>query len=264
MAQGESHAGGRVRRAVLGAARTVAARASRAVPARSDARTLTVPAEAGTRVLAAATRRTGGSATRSTAKKSTAKQTTAKQTAAKKTAAKKSTATQAPAKKTTAKKTTAKKSTAKKSAAKAPAKSTAKKSAARTPAHRLAVRHDESPWTRAELSEVRTELEDEVRRLREELDLAEHEIDDMLRDGGDGAGDDPADAGSKTFEREHEMSLANNTRDMLVQAERALARIDNGTYGICENCGNPIGKARLQVFPRATLCMTCKTREERR
>ena len=128
----------------------------------------------------------------------------------------------------------------------------------------MVVRADEDPWTRKELAEVRAELNDEVRRLRAELDLAEHDIDDMLRDAGDGAGDDPADAGSKTFEREHEMSLANNTRDMLMQAERALARIDNGTYGICENCGNPIGKARLQVFPRATLCMTCKQREERR
>ena len=128
----------------------------------------------------------------------------------------------------------------------------------------LVVRADEEPWTKAELGQVRSELEDEVRRLREELDLAEHDIDDMLRDAGDGAGDDPADAGSKTFEREHEMSLANNTRDMLMQAERALGRIDNGTYGVCENCGNPIGKARLQVFPRATLCMTCKQREERR
>jgi len=128
----------------------------------------------------------------------------------------------------------------------------------------LVVRADEDPWTKGELNGVRTELRDEVRRLRDELDMAEHEIDDMLRDSGDGAGDDAADAGSKTFEREHEMSLANNTRDMLVQAERALARIDNGTYGVCENCGNPIGKARLQVFPRATLCMTCKQREERR
>jgi DnaK suppressor protein len=128
----------------------------------------------------------------------------------------------------------------------------------------LVVRHDEDPWTKAELDEVRRELEEEVHRLRDELDLAEHDIDDHLRDAGDGAGDDPADAGSKTFEREQEMSLANNTRDMLTQAERALARIANGTYGICENCGNPIGKARLQVFPRATLCMTCKQREERR
>jgi DnaK suppressor protein len=128
----------------------------------------------------------------------------------------------------------------------------------------MVVRADEKPWTKAELAGVRKDLEDEVRRLRSELDLAEHEIDDMLRDSGDGAGDDAADAGSKTFEREHEMSLANNTRDMLVQAEHALARIDNRTYGVCENCGNPIGKARLQVFPRATLCMTCKQREERR
>ncbi len=128
----------------------------------------------------------------------------------------------------------------------------------------LVVGADERPWTAKELDEVRGELAEEVRRLRSELDLAEHDIDDMLRDAGDGAGDDPADAGSKTFEREHEMSLANNTRDMLAQAERALARIENGTYGICENCGNPIGKARLQVFPRATLCMTCKQREERR
>jgi DnaK suppressor protein len=51
---------------------------------------------------------------------------------------------------------------------------------------------------------------------------------------------------------------------LLSQVERALQRLDNGTYGICENCGNPIGKARLQAFPRATLCVTCKQREERR
>jgi RNA polymerase-binding protein DksA len=178
-----------------------------------------------------------------------------------------------PAPMTTAQKAAAKKAVeegvpieaAKKQAAKVPAARKAR-TPAKTPAapQALVVRADEEPWTKQELGEVRAELQDEVRRLRDELDLAEHEIDDMLRDSGDGAGDDAADAGSKTFEREHEMSLANNTRDMLVQAERALGRIENGTYGICENCGNPIGKARLQVFPRATLCMTCKQREERR
>jgi RNA polymerase-binding protein DksA len=175
--------------------------------------------------------------------------------------------------------TTAQKAAAKKAVEEGVPIAAAKKQAAEVPAARkaappskkapaapqaLVVRADEEPWTKKELDEVRAELQDEVRRLRDELDLAEHEIDDMLRDSGDGAGDDAADAGSKTFEREHEMSLANNTRDMLVQAERALGRIENGTYGICENCGNPIGKARLQVFPRATLCMTCKQREERR
>jgi DnaK suppressor protein len=133
-----------------------------------------------------------------------------------------------------------------------------------TAASRLVVRQDEAPWTTEELSEVRSELTGDVARLRGEISMAESELADLLRDAGDGAGDDQADAGSKTFEREHEMSLANNTRDMLAQAEHALQRIDDGTYGICESCGNPIGKARLQAFPRATLCVSCKQREERR
>ena len=51
---------------------------------------------------------------------------------------------------------------------------------------------------------------------------------------------------------------------VLAQTERALARIDDGTYGVCESCGNPIGKMRLMAFSRATLCMSCKQREERR
>ncbi len=72
-----------------------------------------------------------------------------------------------------------------------------------------------------------------------------------MRDSGDGAGDDQADAGAKTFEREQEISLANNSREMLEQNEHALERLDNGTYGICESCGNPIGKLRLQA------CSSC-------
>ena len=78
------------------------------------------------------------------------------------------------------------------------------------------------------------------------------------------AGDDQADAGAKTFEREHELALTHNARELLAQNERALARIEAGTYGVCESCGEPIGKARLQAFPRATLCVACKQREERR
>ena len=60
------------------------------------------------------------------------------------------------------------------------------------------------------------------------------------------------------------MSLANNARDMLTQTLHALERIENGTYGVCESCGQPVGKNRLMAFPRATLCLTCKQREERR
>jgi RNA polymerase-binding transcription factor DksA len=51
---------------------------------------------------------------------------------------------------------------------------------------------------------------------------------------------------------------------MLQQSLHALERIADKTYGTCESCGNPIGKLRLQAFPRATLCMSCKQKQERR
>jgi DnaK suppressor protein len=122
----------------------------------------------------------------------------------------------------------------------------------------------EAPWTAAELKSIRAEIATDLERLRRELAVVEAEMDDLIADSGEGAGDDQADSGTKTFEREHEMSLVINARDMVLQTERALERIDAKTYGYCEDCGAAIGKARLQVFPRATLCMICKQKEERR
>jgi len=122
----------------------------------------------------------------------------------------------------------------------------------------------EAPWSAAELKAVRNEIATDLERLRRELAEVEAEMDELISESGEGAGDDQADSGTKTFEREHEMSLVINARDMVLQTERALDRIDNKTYGNCEECGSPIGKARLQVFPRATLCMICKQKEERR
>ena len=128
----------------------------------------------------------------------------------------------------------------------------------------LLVRPGEDPWTAQEVAEVEADLRAEVERLRADVASADTALADLLRDASDGAGDDQADAGSKNFEREHEMSIAANAREMLLQSERALGRIAAGTYGVCESCGEPIGKARLQVFPRATLCMSCKQKQERR
>ena len=122
----------------------------------------------------------------------------------------------------------------------------------------------EAPWSGAELKSIRTEIAKDLARLRVELAHVEAEMNELITESGEGAGDDQADSGTKTFEREHEMSLVINARDMVLQTERALDRIDNKTYGNCEECGNAIGKARLQVFPRATLCMICKQKEERR
>ena len=136
--------------------------------------------------------------------------------------------------------------------------------AAQSDAAGFPVREGERPWTDTEISQVRRQLADEADELRAEIDKAESSIADRLGDSVSDAGDDQADVGAKTYEREHELSLTYNARDLLAQSERALARIEAGTYGSCESCGQPIGKARLKAFPRATLCVSCKQREERR
>jgi DnaK suppressor protein len=135
---------------------------------------------------------------------------------------------------------------------------------AHTGAAALPVRPGEKRWTEAELEAVRSELASEASVLRADIERAESDIASRLGDAVGDAGDDQADVGAKTFEREHELALTHNTRELLAQNERALSRIETGTYGTCESCGEPIGKARLQAFPRATLCVTCKQREERR
>jgi len=156
-------------------------------------------------------------------------------------------------------------STAKASATAAPLRAQKTSARASTAQPRpLRVREDETAWTAKELKAVRAELEADIARLLHEISVAESELAGLMRDAGDGSGDDQADAGTKTFEREQEISLANNARVMFEQSQHALQRIDDRSYGICESCGNPIGKNRLLAFPRATLCMPCKSKQERR
>jgi DnaK suppressor protein len=119
-------------------------------------------------------------------------------------------------------------------------------------------------WSASELAEVRTDLTAQLAELKREYDQAIAELNDMQNLARDSAGDDQADTGTKTFEREQELSIAHNRLDLMTQVERAIERINAGTYGICEGCGKPIAKARLQAFPSATLCVECKQREERR
>ena len=186
----------------------------------------------------------------SSEKKSAAKKPTAKKpTTAKKSAAKKP----GTAKKSTTKKSTTAKKTSRASVAK-PSKTTATS---------LLVREGEDPWTRTELAEVKTQLVAELDRLETEIRDHDRDILVLMSDTGDGAGDDQADAGAKTFEREQEISLANNARALHDQATRALESIEAGTYGRCEACGGAVGKMRLQANPRATLCVPCKTKQER-
>ena len=98
--------------------------------------------------------------------------------------------------------------------------------------------------------------------MRLEYDRSISQLDD-LRPYQDGAGDDQADIGAMTFEREQEQSIAANRQLLLTQIEHAIERIDSGTYGICEDCGKPIPNARLRALPMATLDAECKAKAER-
>ncbi|MFD4771632.1 TraR/DksA family transcriptional regulator [Streptomyces niveus] len=206
-------------------------------------------------------------------------QAPAKKTAAKKTAPPKKAAAGKAAKKAAsaaegaaeaAEQTGAKTVAAKKTAGKRPAAAAAGTATAVPPARgvtaagELAVRPGEDPWTEEEVAEARAVLESEAARLNAEISSSEQALVGLMRDSGDGAGDDDADTGTKNITREHEMSLAANAREMVEQTERALLRLDAGTYGLCEVCGKPIGKARMQAFPRATLCVEDKQKQERR
>src|SRR5262249_1705886 len=113
----------------------------------------------------------------------------------------------------------------------------------------------EKPWSKAEIDEVIADLNEDRARVVRTLTAQEEELAGLMRDAGDGAGHDQADMGATSFERDQELTVLNNEREKLAQIDRALARIADGTYGICESCGNPIGKGRAMAFPRATLCL---------
>jgi DnaK suppressor protein len=59
-------------------------------------------------------------------------------------------------------------------------------------------------------------------------------------------------------ETDVEQALLDNERTLLAEVQQALARIENGTYGICSNCGQPIPEKRLEAIPWATLCLVCE------
>ncbi|MFI5915004.1 TraR/DksA family transcriptional regulator [Dactylosporangium sp. NPDC051541] len=119
--------------------------------------------------------------------------------------------------------------------------------------------------TAAETEKIRVALIERRDELKTEHDQTLLEIHELQQHRlTDSAGDDQADTGTKTGEREQEITIANNLADRIVQVERALERLDEGGYGWCEKCGNPIPVERLAAFPSATLCVTCKQLEERR
>jgi RNA polymerase-binding protein DksA len=70
-------------------------------------------------------------------------------------------------------------------------------------------------------------------------------------------------SGTTTFERERDLSLSENVKDILKRVIEAIERIDDGSFGICEICNLPIPEERLQALPYANLCISCKQKEEK-
>jgi RNA polymerase-binding protein DksA len=103
----------------------------------------------------------------------------------------------------------------------------------------------------ARLSDERAELSDQLTTIEDQAFAATQS--DMSGDVG--VDDESADAGTATFEREKELSIEQNVRDLIQKIDRALKRIDTGTYGVCERCGKPIEKARLKALPYVDLCI---------
>lgn len=199
-------------------------------------------------------------ATKATAKKAAAKRAPA----TKKSVAKK----KAPAKKAAPKKQVAKKAPAKKAPAKkAPSEKPKAAPAKAAPEAPPKPKKKQKPEVDArQIRKIKARLEDQRQVLRKEY--ADLEEASMLTSQSEASGEasfdeEYADAGSFTFEREKDLSIGNNIRDLLDKVEQSLAKIENKTYGLCDNCGNPIPKARIEALPHTTLCVPCKQTEER-
>ncbi len=109
------------------------------------------------------------------------------------------------------------------------------------------------------LLEERQRLELEIREL--DADLSE-----SLEDSTEESPYDQhmAETAAATLDREIDLSLEENAWASVAQIDRALGKLENGTYGVCDQCGKPIGDERLEVAPFATLCIDCKRLEERK
>lgn len=113
------------------------------------------------------------------------------------------------------------------------------------------------------LERFRKRLEEEKERLEElsadyERDLEEARLTESSSDRSPDPGN--AEASSMKLEYAKELSIEQNTLDLLRKAERALEQIDAGTYGTCESCGKAIPVERLEVLPYSTLCVECAGR----
>jgi DnaK suppressor protein len=123
--------------------------------------------------------------------------------------------------------------------------------------------------TSIDTTEFRAKLEDERRRITDAIEYLASENPGNMQDelgelGGRGADNHPGDMATVTFDRELDEGLGEGAQQTLAQIDRALTRLDDGTFGVCEHCGKQIPEERLRARPWATLCIDDQRLADRR
>ena len=116
----------------------------------------------------------------------------------------------------------------------------------------------ESQYDRQELLAIRARLLQLDEGVTESLAVGLEE-----ESGEESSDQHMADVGSVTLARQLDLSLQENTKQLLAQVDRALEKLDEGTYGLCDRCGGPIGEGRLKSMPYAVLCLEHQREKER-
>ena len=107
----------------------------------------------------------------------------------------------------------------------------------------------------------RSRLESEQKRLNDELALlqaGQHPMEERREGSPFGKREEEA---TESFELEKRLALEKRTREQLAEVEHALHKLEDGTYGLCDICGQPIDPARLEALPQASLCLNCKAQQ---
>jgi len=109
-------------------------------------------------------------------------------------------------------------------------------------------------------------------KLKAFKDLLNQKINELLSEAGKTVSEmtngkenypDPTDRASLESDRNFELRIRDRERKLIIKMQEAIKRIDDGTFGICDDCGGPISEKRLMARPVTTQCIECKTKQER-
>ena len=110
-----------------------------------------------------------------------------------------------------------------------------------------------------------------LKRKEEILDAIKHISEDTLRKSQKDASGDisgysfhMADVATDTYDREFSLGLASSEREILYELDDALKRVDDGSFGVCEDCSSLISKSRLKAVPAARTCIKCQEKREKK